>query len=85
MLTLAEIAAELSRSDPSTVRLWVSQGRLGASRAGQRKWLVRRSELQRMLGREGPVGARSGGGADRPPMPGDGLIVDTGLEEGPDG
>jgi excisionase family DNA binding protein len=35
-LTLAEIAAEL-RVNPSTVRLWVSQGRLRASRAGQRK------------------------------------------------
>jgi excisionase family DNA binding protein len=47
-LTLAEIAEEL-RVNPATVRLWVSRGRLAASRAGGRKLLVRRSELDRML------------------------------------
>ena len=47
-LTLAEIAEEL-RVNPATVRLWVSRGRLKATRAGQRKLLVRRSELDRML------------------------------------
>jgi excisionase family DNA binding protein len=47
-LTLAEIAEEL-RVNPATVRLWVSRGRLKATRAGQRKLLVRRSELERML------------------------------------
>jgi excisionase family DNA binding protein len=47
-LTLAEIAEEL-RVNPATVRLWVSRGRLRAMRAGQRKLLVRRSELDRML------------------------------------
>ena len=47
-LTLAEIAEEL-RVNPATVRLWVSRGRLAATRAGQRKLLVRRSELDRML------------------------------------
>jgi excisionase family DNA binding protein len=47
-LTLAEIAAEL-RVNPATVRLWVSRGKLTAMRAGQRKLLVRRSELTRML------------------------------------
>jgi excisionase family DNA binding protein len=47
-LTLAEIAEEL-RVNPATVRLWVSRGRLKARRAGQRKLLVRRSELDRML------------------------------------
>lgn len=47
-LTLAEIAEEL-RVNPATVRLWVSRGRLKAIRAGQRKLLVRRSELDRML------------------------------------
>lgn len=47
-LTLAEIAEEL-RVNPATVRSWVSQGKLGATRAGQRKLLVRRSELTRML------------------------------------
>jgi excisionase family DNA binding protein len=47
-LTLAEIAAEL-RINPATVRLWISRGRLKAKRAGQRKLLVQRSELDRML------------------------------------
>ncbi len=47
-LTLAEIAEEL-RVNPATVRLWISRGRLKARRAGQRKLLVRRSELERML------------------------------------
>jgi excisionase family DNA binding protein len=47
-LTLGEIAAEL-RVNPATVRLWVSKGQLAASRAGVRKWIVRRSEVDRML------------------------------------
>ena len=47
-LTLAEIAKEL-RVNPATVRLWVSRGKLKATRAGQRKLLVQRSELNRML------------------------------------
>jgi excisionase family DNA binding protein len=47
-LTLAEIASEL-RVNPATVRQWVSKGQLKASRAGVRKWIVRRSDLERML------------------------------------
>ncbi len=47
-LTLAEIADEL-RVNPATVRQWVTKGQLNASRAGVRKWIVRRSELDRML------------------------------------
>jgi excisionase family DNA binding protein len=47
-LTLAEIAEEL-RVNPATVRQWVSKGQLKASRAGVRKWIVRRSDLERML------------------------------------
>ncbi len=47
-LTLAEIAEEL-RLSPATIRSWVATGTLQAMRAGQRKWLVRRSELDRML------------------------------------
>jgi excisionase family DNA binding protein len=53
-LTLAEIAKEL-RVNPATVRLWVSRGRLRALRAGQRKLLVRRSELERMLASTDPA------------------------------
>jgi excisionase family DNA binding protein len=47
-LTLAEIA-EVLRLSPATIRSWISKGTLRAMRAGQRKWLVRRSELDRML------------------------------------
>jgi excisionase family DNA binding protein len=47
-LTVAEIAAEL-RVNPATVRLWVSKGTLPATRAGQRKLLIRRSDLDLML------------------------------------
>lgn len=47
-LTLAEIADEL-RVNPATVRQWVTKGQLKASRAGVRKWIVRRSELDQML------------------------------------
>lgn len=53
-LTLAEIAEEL-RVNPATVRLWVRRGRLKALRAGQRKLLVRRSELDRMLAPTDPT------------------------------
>ena len=52
-LTLAEIAEEL-RVNPSTVRLWVTKGQLEASRAGVRKWIVRRSDLERMLAATNP-------------------------------
>jgi excisionase family DNA binding protein len=47
-LTVAEIADEL-RVNPATVRLWVSKRTLAATRAGQRKLLIRRSDLNRML------------------------------------
>ena len=47
-LTVAEIAEEL-RVNPATVRLWISKGTLPATRAGQRKLLIRRSDLDRML------------------------------------
>lgn len=48
-LTIAEIAEEL-RCSPATIRSWISRGTLRAMRPGQRKLLVRRSELARMLG-----------------------------------
>ncbi len=47
-LTIAEIAEEL-RCSPATIRSWISRGTLRAMRPGQRKLLVRRSELARML------------------------------------
>ncbi len=54
-LTLAEIAEEL-RMSPATIRSWISKGTLRAMRAGQRKWLVRRSELDRMLANKDAIG-----------------------------
>jgi excisionase family DNA binding protein len=47
-MTIAEFAQEM-RVQPVTVRSWIAKGQLKATRAGQRKWLVRRSELARML------------------------------------
>ena len=47
-LTVAEISEEL-RCSPATVRSWISRGALPATRPGQRKLLVRRSDLDRML------------------------------------
>jgi excisionase family DNA binding protein len=62
-LTLAEIAEEL-RVNPATVRNWVARGRLDARRAGQRKLLVQRSELNRMLaGAPRPGGTEAADGA----------------------
>lgn len=47
-MTIAEFAHEM-RVRPVTVRSWIAKGQLKATRGGQRKWLVRRSELSRML------------------------------------
>jgi excisionase family DNA binding protein len=47
-LTVAEIADEL-RVNPATVRLWISKDLLPAKRAGRRKLLIRRSDLEQML------------------------------------
>lgn len=63
--------------NPATVRLWVSKGALPATRAGQRKLLIRRSDLARMLevtrSERPPVGARPPQSShpryrDRPPV-----------------
>jgi excisionase family DNA binding protein len=69
-LTLAEIAEEL-RLSPATIRSWISKGTLRATRAGQRKWLVRRSALDRML-----AGADMAG-PDSPPDAPDWRAFDT--------
>src|SRR5690348_10969238 len=65
-LTIGEIADEL-RLSPATIRSWIRKGILSATRAGQRKFLVRQSELERMLREEGE--AREAGGIDRRPVP----------------
>ena len=51
-MTIAEFAAEL-RVRPVTVRSWITKGQVRATRSGQRKWLIRRSELSRMLKGDG--------------------------------
>jgi excisionase family DNA binding protein len=43
-LTVAEIAEDL-RLSPATIRSWISKRTLRAMRAGERTYLVRRSEL----------------------------------------
>jgi len=45
---VAEVAAEL-RLNPATIRLWISKGQLAAVRAGSRKLLIRRSDLDRTI------------------------------------
>jgi excisionase family DNA binding protein len=49
LLTLPEIA-EMTGMNPSSVRAWVTQRLLPASRAdGTRAWLVRREDLEELL------------------------------------
>jgi excisionase family DNA binding protein len=67
-LTLAEIADEL-RVNPATVRLWVSKGQLNATRAGMRKWIVRRSDLDRMLASVNAAGEVSEPVTEGSPIP----------------
>jgi excisionase family DNA binding protein len=62
-LTVAEFADAL-RVRPVTVRSWITKGDLEATRSGKRKWLLRRSQLERMLG-----GARGGTALPAPRRP----------------
>lgn len=54
-LTPTEIAKEI-RVNAATIRLWISKGLLPATRAGQRKLLVRRSEVIRLLAENSSAG-----------------------------
>jgi excisionase family DNA binding protein len=54
-LSLRQIA-EMLHVNPSTVRLWVSEGRLVAQKAGARKWMVRRADLDTMLREQQNIG-----------------------------
>lgn len=67
-LTVAEIADEL-RVNPATVRLWISKGALPAMRAGRRKLLIRRSDLDQMLQLIEPARPRVGPRPPRDPHP----------------
>jgi excisionase family DNA binding protein len=54
LLTLPEIADMTGMANP-TVRVWVSQGRLPASKVG-RQWMVRRGDLDKMLADDPRIG-----------------------------
>ena len=48
LLTVREVAEEL-RLSRQTVRQWIRDAKLPAIRAGERKYLVRRSDLRRVI------------------------------------
>lgn len=48
LLTVREVAEEL-RLTQQTVRQWIRDAKLPAIRAGKRKYLVRRSDLRRVI------------------------------------
>jgi excisionase family DNA binding protein len=56
-LTPAQVAEELHVT-VVTVRRWIANGELRASKAGPRKWMIRRSDLDAFLasGGRGDVG-----------------------------
>jgi excisionase family DNA binding protein len=54
LLTLPEIADMTGMADP-TVRVWVKQGRLPATKVG-RQWMVRRADLEKMLADDPRIG-----------------------------
>jgi excisionase family DNA binding protein len=57
-LTPSQVAEELHVT-VVTVRRWITTGQLAASKAGPRKWMVRRSDLSAFLAR-----SNAGGGGD---------------------
>lgn len=54
LLTLPEIADMTGMASP-TVRVWVKQGRLPATKVG-RQWMVRRGDLEKMLADDPRIG-----------------------------
>jgi excisionase family DNA binding protein len=63
-LTPAQVADELQVA-VATVRRWITSGGLPASKAGPRKWMIRRSDLDRFLA--GAVGGDAVLGASEDP------------------
>ena len=61
-LTPSQVAAELHVT-VVTVRRWITNGHLPASKAGPRKWMVRRSDLDAFLS-GGTVGGRGDVGVE---------------------
>ena len=47
-LTPAQVATELQVTT-ITVRRWITSGQLVAAKAGPRKWMIRRSDVDRFL------------------------------------
>ena len=73
LLTLPEIAEMTGMAGP-TVRVWVKQGRLAATKVG-RQWMVRRGDLDRMLAEDPRIGRPRNRRAD---------FVDPAAESDPD-
>jgi excisionase family DNA binding protein len=59
-LTPAQVADELHVT-VVTVRRWITTGQLPASKAGPRKWMVRRSDLDAFLAGGSAAGAEDTG------------------------
>jgi len=62
LLAVAQVAEELQITEV-TVRRWITSGRLRASKAGPRRWMVRRSDLDAFIA--------------SPPRPGDAPDADA--------
>jgi excisionase family DNA binding protein len=67
LLTLPEIADLTGMAGP-TVRVWVKQGRLPATKVG-RQWMVRRGDLETMLADDPRIGKPRTRRADAAPEP----------------
>ena len=54
-LTPAQVAEELQVTT-ITVRRWIAKGQLRASKAGPRRWMIRRSDIKGFLSDGGRMG-----------------------------
>jgi excisionase family DNA binding protein len=78
-LTVEQVSKELS-VHPVTVRDWLNRGLLAGSKAGRRRWRVRRQALEEFLARDdSSSGERSSTPADpyAPPTSFTGGVIDT--------
>ncbi len=64
-LTVKQVAEQL-QMNPQTIRIWIEKGKLSAVRPGTRRWLVRQSEVDRMLGAQPPAGDAAPGRVGEP-------------------
>ena len=65
-LTPAQVADEIHVT-VVTVRRWINSGALRASKAGPRKWMVRRSDLDAFLAGGAAAGGDVGGDVSEDP------------------